>query len=37
MAARNPLSARASVNGSVALFRANVDVRATAPGMLVTQ
>jgi hypothetical protein len=31
------LSASASTNGSVTLFSANVEVRATAPGMLVTQ
>jgi hypothetical protein len=32
-----PLSASAKTNGSVALFSANVEVRGTAPGMLVTQ
>ena len=32
-----PLSARASVNGRVALFRANAEVRGTAPGILATQ
>ena len=32
-----PLSARARRNGSVALPKAWVDVRATAPGMLATQ
>ena len=32
-----PLSASASANGSVALLSAKVEVRATAPGMLVTQ
>ena len=37
MALRQPLSARASTNGKVALFSAKVEVRATAPGMLVTQ
>jgi len=32
-----PLSASAITNGKVALLSAKVDVRATAPGMLVTQ
>src|SRR6516165_1706473 len=36
-ARRTPLSASARTNGRVTLLRANVDVRATAPGMLVTQ
>ena len=34
MAAIGPLSASASTNGSVALLRANVEVRATAPGII---
>ena len=34
---RQPLSASASVKGRVALLRAKVEVRATAPGMLATQ
>ena len=37
MALRQPLSASASTNGKVALLSAKVEVRATAPGMLVTQ
>src|SRR5262249_25925616 len=37
MALRQPLSASARTNGRVALFSAKVEVRATAPGMLVTQ
>jgi hypothetical protein len=32
-----PLSASASTNGRVALFSAKVQVRGTAPGMLVIQ
>src|SRR5262245_22812326 len=36
-ARRRPDSASASTNGRVTLLSANVDVRATAPGMLVTQ
>src|SRR5262249_8910042 len=36
-ARRTPLSASASTNGVVILLSANVEVRATAPGMLVTQ
>ena len=36
-ALRQPLSASASVKGSVTLFSAKVEVRATAPGMLATQ
>jgi hypothetical protein len=32
-----PLSANASAKGSVALLRAKAAVRATAPGMLLTQ
>ena len=36
-AASVPLSARARANGSVALERAWVEVRETAPGMLDTQ
>ena len=32
-----PLSASARVKGSVALFSATAEVRATAPGLLVTQ
>jgi hypothetical protein len=31
------LPASAGMNGRVALLSANVDVRATAPGMFVTQ
>ena len=34
---RQPFSASAITNGSVALVSAKVEVRATAPGMLVTQ
>src|SRR5882672_10128235 len=37
MALRQPLSANAKAKGRVALFSAKVEVRATAPGMLVTQ
>src|SRR6185437_2189656 len=36
-ASRHPLSAKASTNGKVAFVSAKVEVRATAPGMLVTQ
>eukprot|EP00667_Euglena_gracilis_P027863 EG_transcript_34921 len=36
-AARQPRLARRTMNGSVALVSAYVEVRATAPGMLVTQ
>ena len=36
-ALRQPFSASAITNGSVALVSAKVEVRATAPGMLVTQ
>ena len=37
MAWRQPFPASASTKGSVALLSAKVEVRATAPGMLVTQ
>src|SRR4029453_8685028 len=37
IALRQPLSASASAKGRVALLSAKVEVRATAPGMLVTQ
>ena len=37
MRCQRPLSASASMNGSVALLSAKVEVRATAPGMLATQ
>ena len=36
-ACATPLFASASVNGSVSLLRAYVDVRGTAPGMFATQ
>ncbi len=36
-ALRQPCSARASTKGKVALPRAKVEVRATAPGILATQ
>src|SRR5450759_2123088 len=36
-ALRQPLSASCKMTGRVALLSANVDVRATAPGILATQ